>query len=287
MADVVADPHTGLVWLPNGGPTVGESYGSLLKSMTWDDVRHVRLLRVSRRVIDQPAVVLPVTGYFHYLLEVVPAILRALEVDPDAAGVVREGPLPTYVTDSIRSLGLADRLLSCDRPARFTRLLFSSFPQQSGFVHPDSVRVLKQALQPVPATQGQRLLYLGRRTATARNVPNEGDLERVLIEQGFEVIDPAGLDLQSQIDVMGQAAGVVGLHGAALANLVWAKRGTHVLELHPAPEFNDCYGRLALTCGLDYRGAILPRRRDAHLPDEAIDLAASLSAAMVAGMSHP
>jgi len=271
VTDVLADPASGLIWLPDG-PVLAESYGSLQKSISWDDVRHVPLMKRATPVVRQPAVVMGITGYFHFLLEVLPAVLRALQVRPDAVVVVAEGALPPYAEQAIDLLGLTDRVQPLAGTARFSHLVFSAIPEHSGFVDPDAVRIVCNALGTQPA--GDRSgppLYLSRADATARSVPNETDLEAALAEQGFQIVRPSQLGLADQIRLLSGARAVVGLHGAALTNLIWAPTGIPVLELHPWPAFNDCYGRLALTCGLDYRALTIPRTRHGGLSDVVIE----------------
>jgi len=65
------------------------------------------------------------------------------------------------------------------------------------------------------------------------------------------------LDLADQIKLFSSAGGIVGLHGAGLANMIWAPPGCRIVELFPPGVFNDCYGRLALTCGHSYRYEVL------------------------------
>jgi len=74
LTDVCVSPASGLVWLP-GGRVLGESYGSLSRVLGWGAVVEETLLPCTKR-IRGPIVALPDTGYFHWLLEVLPAAIH-------------------------------------------------------------------------------------------------------------------------------------------------------------------------------------------------------------------
>jgi capsular polysaccharide biosynthesis protein len=52
---------------------------------------------------------------------------------------------------------------------------------------------------------------------------------------------------------MHDASVIVGMHGAGLSNMIWARRPCRVVEIFPTNYYNDCFARLALTCGYDYQ----------------------------------
>jgi capsular polysaccharide biosynthesis protein len=82
---------------------------------------------------------------------------------------------------------------------------------------------------------------------------NEAALVEQLTQHGFEVIDPAQLSFTEQIACFRQASIVVAVHGAALANLVFADN-CRVVELF-SPDYirPDCYFTLSRQLGHDYR----------------------------------
>ena len=46
-------------------------------------------------------------------------------------------------------------------------------------------------------------------------------------------LDPATVDVSTQIQVFSRADVVVGVHGAGLANALWCRTGTHLCEIVP------------------------------------------------------
>lgn len=105
--------------------------------------------------------------------------------------------------------------------------------------------------QPLP----QRL-YLKRGSAARRRICNEADIINLLEPLGFCAIALDQLSLASQIALLAQAAIVVGPHGAAMANLVFAQPGTQVLELFASSYIDNNFQTLAEVLKLNYRKII-------------------------------
>jgi capsular polysaccharide biosynthesis protein len=81
----------------------------------------------------------------------------------------------------------------------------------------------------------------------------EDNVERFFQRAGFEVLYAEGVPWLEQVRRFAAAEVIAGLHGAGLANLVFAPPDATLLELFPPDYFNDCYARLAVTAGLRYR----------------------------------
>lgn len=80
----------------------------------------------------------------------------------------------------------------------------------------------------IEAKQGWRKLYI-RRNSGARVVLNADEVEKLLVDQGFEVVEPEKLTFKQQVEVFSQAAIVVGSTGAAMANLLFCPSGTRIV----------------------------------------------------------
>jgi capsular polysaccharide biosynthesis protein len=114
------------------------------------------------------------------------------------------------------------------------------------------LRARAGALLEQSSREGGKLLYVSRRLARERAAAEPPSLRRALRDLGYEVVVAETLDLADQIRLFSSARGIAGLHGAGLANMIWAPPGCRILELFPTGAFNDCYARLALTCGHSY-----------------------------------
>ncbi len=99
--------------------------------------------------------------------------------------------------------------------------------------------------------EGKRL-YLSRQSAALRQTRNEPALVQMLSRYGFEAVDTGRMPFREQARLFASADVIVAPHGAALANLMFCRPGTKMLEFFPANYLDDCYCRLSRSLGLDY-----------------------------------
>ncbi len=83
-----------------------------------------------------------------------------------------------------------------------------------------------------------RRIYLSRRDAGVRRIANETDLEPSLSRFGFETVYLNGRSLSDQAFLFREAEAVVGIKGAALANILFCRPSCSVMVLSPA-DFPD------------------------------------------------
>jgi capsular polysaccharide biosynthesis protein len=84
----------------------------------------------------------------------------------------------------------------------------------------------------------QRRFFVTRSTDRNRHISNTEQIHDVLKTLDFEVIDCDNMTLQEQINWFGNASHIVAIHGAGLANLIYANNNTRVYEIFP-PEYKD------------------------------------------------
>jgi len=252
LRDVVVSPASGLVWLEDEGLAFLESVGSLYRLLGWE-----RSLWQTRLVpVDGPevAVALSSTGYYHWLLEVVPSYLHS----------TRSLTTPAVTILPHRRLGATENLLDhagvptsrrfeSQRPVRVKHLTLTGIPGISGFIGRSEVDVLREWHRPSSVDGSADLhVYLSRRRAAKRSMGNEQELEETLAQRGFRIVYAEDLTLLEQADLFSRARVVVAPHGAGLSNLVWRRGPCHVLEVFPADFHNDCFARLSVMLGFTY-----------------------------------
>jgi capsular polysaccharide biosynthesis protein len=115
----------------------------------------------------------------------------------------------------------------------FSNLTSGDFP----FVpHPSIVAAFERLapLAPPSAFAGQRV-FLSRADTRNRAMINETELRSHLEGENYAIVVPGTLSVLEQIALFRDAAVIVGQHGAALTNLLFAPRGADgpiVVELH-------------------------------------------------------
>ena len=250
-----------MCWFPEG-PVLQESIGSLQRMLGWGNCLHEILLSTAPSCSTGQLVALPPTGYFHWLLESLPAALRAFDAEHRAALLVHPNS-PQFVRDGVRlffaELQEGDLIVQ-RRPVAAASARVAAIGSYSGFVPAGDVALLREragALLTRKCRDSGKLLYVSRRLARARSEAAPQSLDRVFQDLGYEVLAAETLDLAAQIRLFSSARTIAGLHGAGLANMIWAPPGSRIVELFPAGVFNDCYARLALTCGHSYSYCVL------------------------------
>ena len=103
-----------------------------------------------------------------------------------------------------------------------------------------------------PAPDAGKRLYISREGAELRKPKNEAQLMKMLSRYGFESYDTAKLPFAEQARLFQSADVVVAPHGAALANLMFCRPHTKVLEFFPANYRDDCFLRLSKAMELEY-----------------------------------
>jgi hypothetical protein len=99
---------------------------------------------------------------------------------------------------------------------------------------------------------GPRRIYVMRSTSDQRGVVNDAEVRSALDARGFVPVTMEGRPLDEQAAVFASADAIVGVHGAALANLAFARPGTRVVELVGANTLNWVFSPLSWVAGLDH-----------------------------------
>ena len=100
-----------------------------------------------------------------------------------------------------------------------------------------------------------------------RKIINEEEVKSFLFENGFHPINPEFLSLRDQVNLFSNADFIIGLHGAAFANIVFSKKNTKILEIQSTGTA-DVIKNLAISSDLLYdRMTIKPDSEDSNNQD--------------------
>ena len=192
-------------------------------------------------------------NYYHWTFDALPklkqlgaiAIPFARVLAPQRTAFQRES-LQKALGPSVEITPLAlNAQWSCER------LLVASEPGLTGNPSQWMVAWLREVTGS-PAWSGDKKLYISRGRNVGRGVANEGEFIPDLVELGFEVIEPATHAWSEQVRLFAQASLIVAPHGAGLANLVFCRPGTRVLECFNPAYLNVCYASLCAVASLRY-----------------------------------
>jgi len=216
----------------------------------------------------------PVTAkpnYFHWWADTLPRLAVAEAADIRYFQVIVPQEMEDWQRESLDRVGVTtDRQEPFgDDHWRVESLLLPSLLGYSGMMRPWAADWLRRRIGlPKPAARRRRI-YLRRTKAGYRRVANEADLMPILEKFGFEIHETQGMSLGEQMKLFSGAECVVSIHGAGLANLLFAPPGAKVIEfMSPIPEYaNSCYYSLCAAAGHTY-GYILGEHKAADLAEK-------------------
>jgi capsular polysaccharide biosynthesis protein len=170
-----------------------------------------------------------VRNYYHWLFEYLPRI-ELVRRCPDLAidGWLVNAEPARFQLETLAALGIAaERLVPMAVPCVLPveRLYVPSVRRLA-----DAVAFLRRQFAP-PGIAATRRLFVSRKDAATSRIANEDDVFAALEPLGFERVLPGTMGVADQAALFASAAIVVGVHGAALANIVFAHRDARIVEL--------------------------------------------------------
>lgn len=100
-------------------------------------------------------------------------------------------------------------------------------------------------------------IYINRKDGhTLRYIINEEEIEFKLKKNGFASITMSDYSFIDQVKIFNNAKTIIGLHGAAFANLVFCRPSTKILEIKP-DNAGDMFKNLAILNKLSYKDVTL------------------------------
>jgi capsular polysaccharide biosynthesis protein len=195
-------------------------------------------------------------NYYHWLLNSAPRwkLLEAAGRTKAYDYVLLNAVAPQFQDDTLDRMGVPpNKRMRCSKFSlfQFERLVVPDMPLPRYRV-PGWVCDWVRSLFPERDPNAPKLLYVSRRAASRRRLANELLVEPPLKKLGFAMVQPERLRLEAQAKLFSAAECIVAPHGAGLANMVFAPRGAHLVELcHPDAEAST-YRELAPVCGFRY-----------------------------------
>lgn len=190
-------------------------------------------------------------NFYHWLIEIAPRIaaIELAGIEPDYFLIDCQSGFQKSI---LAMLGIRpERVLQphSGLHVRSDEMIF--VPETNVAVLKHFVAMLEKCIQ--WDASAQRRLYISRRQARNRKIVNEIELERFLVANGFESVCFEDLTVADQFRLMRESATVVTAHGAALANTIFARPGTNIVEIFPQSRSNlALYPGLSQSMGLQH-----------------------------------
>jgi hypothetical protein len=237
-----------------------------LKAETFANAKHVDRAIFGRELGE--------SGFFHLMTSLVPRILTALNILRHESSLATKGtqaaelpilfePWTDIAAQAMHLFGFARLVLrSGGEVLRVGELYFPS-PSQTGdshfsrsaellaAYHKPPFELAPEALSPDVAAHNGRL-YVSRSDAPTRRLTNESDVLATISGMKFGPVLSSKLSLSDQIALFRKSYLVVAGHGAGLANIIFMKPGSIVVEILPPDRIWPSYRVLSTLCGLEY-----------------------------------
>lgn len=203
-------------------------------------------------------------NYYHWLFDCLPRLHIAETFgkrDKYTKYFIPEDTYP-FQKETLEALGIPSAFCISSKDYQHlqaTNLIATSHPNP----HPSAIPrwivcfLRDSFLRLSSAKNYKRFIYISRSdSVNSRRLKNEEDLSKVLEAVGFGIYRLSELTFSDQVSLFSQAKIIVGVHGAGLANLAFASKGTVVYELFSDQYQPKMYERLSLLAGLDYHRII-------------------------------
>ena len=193
--------------------------------------------------IEIPSLLLRKRGdgnYGHWMVEILPKLCLALKYcDVEGLAIPFEyGLMNKIIYDSIlrlKSKTFKPQIFPLIKEGVYffkQLIIVDGLSRHGTFMSP-------LALEPYESARSKfnvfsnRKIYITRRR-TPRTLVNDDQVEQAFQKQGFIIVDPTSMTLSEQIAVFSNAKVIMGVMGAGLTNMIFAKSGAQVVNLAPA-----------------------------------------------------
>jgi len=194
-------------------------------------------------------------NYGHFMLDMVPLIQLGAKLKLKMASK----PLLNWQKSIYTRVGVnpSDVIIVKDNAVYLEEVFVSSFHNALGTfaASPNHRSVFDKILKNIPAMnlcKSPKKIFLSRSSSENRKIRNRGSLEKMLKEEGFEIICPEKLSFDDQARLLSQAELIVSEFGAVMVNVVFCKTGTKVIEIIPENQKDPWSVRLCASLGLEH-----------------------------------
>lgn len=183
-------------------------------------------------------------GYYHFVNEILHKILRVYEYNPKIPILL---PNVGFIKNIIAYFQIPNPIIYFDNSKPYYTIKFGIYISEtrSGNPSPNDIALVRNHVRTEDRTDKVCILLF--RKEVRRNIVNFQEvyehLVRTFPEETWVVFD--SLPFEECVQLFARAKLIVGAHGAGLSNMMFAKKGTPVIELFPCDMINLCYWHLS------------------------------------------
>jgi capsular polysaccharide biosynthesis protein len=192
-------------------------------------------------------------GYFHFLVEVLPKILRMNELHKRIPILIDFNTV--FIKQALEYFEITNPIIPYNNNAMFfpVKEAVHITETMSGNPTPNDISMIRNKLE--ISTQLPKVNIIIYRKELQRSIINFDKLLTQLKTQtpSEEWVVFDRLPFKETVELFSRAKMIVGAHGAGLTNMIFAPNKIPVIELSPSDEVNLCYWHLSWILENDHR----------------------------------
>ncbi len=197
-------------------------------------------------------------GYFHWMLDVLPRLLKLKVEQPTTKVLLPIGFWSGYYKDCLMIIGYReeDFIFFKSKYVFSKSLYYTGHVLLTGNYNEESINKLRtiflKSITDIDSEKGKHI-YISRNKTSRRRLVNEDELFPILESFGIQIIYAEELTFEEQIRLFSKVSILIGVHGAGLTNMLFMAPNTKVLELRFENDtINNCYFSLASALNINY-----------------------------------
>lgn len=197
-------------------------------------------------------------NYFHWLRHVLLRLCLVLPLLPhDIKIIVPANARPSQI-EQLFLLGVQEEQLRVfsNRTGWKAECLYFTSPGMDPMLDSremlESIREKFMRALRIQRGKAERRIYISRRHTNRRRVVNEDEVQALLLKLGFESHTPELLSFRDQVDLFAHASLIVGPHGSAFTNCIFAPETARLLEFFEPQKVFDGFWTTATDIGQNY-----------------------------------
>ena len=175
-------------------------------------------------------------GYYHWICECLPRIFIASKQMQNAIVVLPESYKRDYIQTSLQLLGIKTiNYFSNNNYIHCNSVFITDKLCPSGDIEINTIKELIKEIKlnytAISTVTSHKWVYVSRKKATKRKISNELEVEKLLVNLGFEIICFEDYTFSEQINLLKNTELMISPHGANLTNMLFMPQQSSVIEL--------------------------------------------------------
>lgn len=196
-------------------------------------------------------------GYFHFLVEILPKILRMNELHKRIPILIDFNTI--FIKQVLEYFKITNPIIPYNNNTMFfpVKEAVHITETASGNPTPSDISVIRAHLPPQQSTSSTarprvNILYRKEKQRSITNFDQLlSQLKTITPHEEWVVFDQ--LPFTETVDLFSRAKRIVGAHGAGLTNMIFAPKNIPIIELTPSNVVNLCYWHLSWTLENDHK----------------------------------